>query len=420
MKIALIAYNFYPSKNGVAQTLVNLCKTFQGKEHQLFTFNKYYSGNLCYDILEKKEYGLRNISLLFKDLKLLYFLFLSFLSILKDKKIKFANKIRILLFLIVKPPLMINTMKNLKNLEPFFRKIKFDLIFGGSLDGKTLPLIFLLSRIYNLRVIAYGHGNEFLIHSKLSLRTFYYRYLDKILTHTEALKLLLIKMHHLDEKLIAIGLPGLILEDYIINKKKEDIRKTYNIPNNTIVLLSVGRLIKRKNFDLVIEAINKIKNSELDLDLKYFILGTGEKKRDLEKLVDKLNLNNEVKIVGFCDNQTRNDYYKLSDIFVMPSTTDKETIEGFGLVYLEANYYKIPVIGARSGGVVEAIEDGKTGFLVKPNNLNDLVDKMLYLIKNNEKRIQMGQFSHNRVMHEFDWTKLYHRYIELFSKIIYK
>ena len=83
-----------------------------------------------------------------------------------------------------------------------------------------------------------------------------------------------------------------------------------------------------------------------------------------KKLVKRLNLEKDVKFLGNCDIETRNKFYKMSDIFLMPSITTKNDIEGFGIVFLEANYFKVPVIGTRTGGIVEAIIDGKTGFLI--------------------------------------------------------
>ena len=66
----------------------------------------------------------------------------------------------------------------------------------------------------------------------------------------------------------------------------------------------------------------------------------------------------------------------------------KSTVEGFGIVYLEANYLKLPVIGSYSGGVPEAIKENVTGFLIEPNNINQLVENILYFIQNpNERKI---------------------------------
>ena len=102
----------------------------------------------------------------------------------------------------------------------------------------------------------------------------------------------------------------------------------------------------------------------------------------------------------------------------MPSSSEKESIEGFGIVFLEASYYELPVIGSFSGGIVEAIVNNKTGFLIKPNNLDDLVEKILYLYNNPEIRAKMGRDGHNRVVQEFNSERIYQDYMNSFLKFI--
>jgi len=101
----------------------------------------------------------------------------------------------------------------------------------------------------------------------------------------------------------------------------------------------------------------------------------------------------------------------------MPSITTNDSIEGFGLVFLEANFYKIPVIGSYSGGIRDAVKNGKTGLLVKPNNLEDLIEKILYLYDNEEIRIEMGKQGYNRVINEFLWEKRYHDFINILNNV---
>jgi phosphatidylinositol alpha-1,6-mannosyltransferase len=95
------------------------------------------------------------------------------------------------------------------------------------------------------------------------------------------------------------------------------------------------------------------------------------------------------------------------------------SIEGFGIVFLEANYYNLPVIGTRTGGIVEAIVDGETGFLIKPNDLTDLVNKILILYNNKNLRFKMGQDGHDRVIKEFLWENIIDVYLDTFRKVLY-
>ena len=102
----------------------------------------------------------------------------------------------------------------------------------------------------------------------------------------------------------------------------------------------------------------------------------------------------------------------------MPSITKKKSVEGFGIVFLEANFYKVPTIGSFSGGISKAIINGETGLLINPNNLQDLVNKIKYLYENPEIRRKMGEAGHKRVVNEFNWDKLIFDYINLFESVL--
>ena len=106
-----------------------------------------------------------------------------------------------------------------------------------------------------------------------------------------------------------------------MKESKEELRKKNNLPKGQIVLLSVGRHVPRKNFDLVIKAIKAIKeirNMRPSLKIQYFLIGEDPETQYLKNLANHLNLENEVIFLGSCDSTTRNKFYKMSDIFLMP------------------------------------------------------------------------------------------------------
>ena len=182
------------------------------------------------------------------------------------------------------------------------------------------------------------------------------------------------KIHHINEEQIEVINRGINLDDLKVSLSKNELRNKLKISNDKFILLSVGRHVPRKRFDLVLKAINKLKAIHLELNIKYFLIGKGPQTPYLKKLTMDLGLKNEVEFVGLCKNEKKNEFYKLSDVFVMPVHTDKTHIEGFGIVFLEANYYKLPVIGTSTGGVSEAIIDGETGKFVKIDDIDDLAE----------------------------------------------
>ena len=92
--------------------------------------------------------------------------------------------------------------------------------------------------------------------------------------------------------------------------------------------------------------------------------------------------------------------------------------EGFGMVFLEANACGKPVIGGRTGGAVEAIEDKKTGFLVDPNSLEDISSKIIYILKNDDIAKSLGEAGKERAALVFDWERSMGNKINLFKKFM--
>ncbi|MFW9867185.1 MAG: glycosyltransferase family 4 protein [Candidatus Thorarchaeota archaeon] len=305
-------------------------------------------------------------------------------------------------------------LANVSIIYPYLKNLDFDLILGGN-SGWILSLNYVLAKMTNKKLISIAHGNDFLIRNSLSLRTYFLRNTNKIIVTNNPMKRIIKKMHHLDDntlEVIHIGLDSNALE---IKNSKQELRKEFNIPEDEFVVLSVGRHVARKNFDLVIKAINEIKELKPSLNLKYYLIGKGEETKYLKNLTRRLELSDYVEFLGACDSVMRNKFYKLSDLFIMPSITEKAHIEGFGIVFLEANYFKIPVIGAATGGMAEAIIDKKTGLLVKPNKLQDLIDKILLLINDKEKRVTFGENGYKRVIKDFNWEKIIEDYIRVFN-----
>jgi phosphatidylinositol alpha-1,6-mannosyltransferase len=342
-------------------------------------------------------------------------------KLLGDKNISLKDKLKILFHLWINPRNLVIVFNNISNLIPYLRKFNIDIIVGG-FPSKTLPTIFFLSKILNIRAISLTYGNDFLkttlLEKTFHLKTIYFKNINKVIVLGNTTKFFFQKIHNIEEDHIEIFPLAIFPEDYTIKESREELRKKYYIPDKTFLILSVGWHVPRKKFDLVIKAIKIIREMRPTLDIKYFSVGQGISTNYLKNLTKELELEDIIKFFGECENNIRNELYKLSDIFVMPSITTNDSIEGFGLVFLEANYYKVPVIGSFSGGIRDAIENGKTGLLVKPNNLEDLIEKILYLYDNEEIRIEMGKQGYNRVINEFLWEKRYHDFITLLQNII--
>ncbi len=413
----MITDDFYPKLGGIAHTLMNLYKKISKTEHELIIFNPYYREKNIYKLITpRRKITYRDIISAFKKKWFYTINFRIFWKTLTYKTVPIATRIKLILYLLTKPKIFINCLENITRLFPCLKSIDFDLI-SCSHSGWILPLTFLLSRIFDKKIVTLAHGNDFLIKNPLTLKTYYFKSVDKIIVSNKLMKQYIEKIHHLSKNKVEIIYRGVSVEDSEIPIPKEELRKKYNIPEDHFIMVSVGRHNKRKRFDLVIRAISEIKKRVSDLKLKYFLIGEGNETSKLKQLSQDLNLKNYVKFLGPCENSMRNEYYKLSDLFLMPAITKKRNIEGFGIVFLEANYYKLPVIGTATGGIKEAIVDNETGFLIKPNDLSDLVEKILYLQNNKEDRKRMGENGYQRVLREYTWEKIAEDYIKLFKSL---
>jgi phosphatidylinositol alpha-1,6-mannosyltransferase len=342
-------------------------------------------------------------------------------KLLRDKTTSLKDKLKILFYLWINPRNLAIVFNNIVNIIPYLRKLDVDIIVGG-FPSKTLPLIFFLSKILNKEAISFTYGNDFLKNKPLEktfhLKTIYFKNISKVIVLGDTTKFFFQRIHNINEQKIEILPLAIFPEDYTIKESREELRKKYNLSEKTFLILSVGWHVPRKKFDLVIRAIKIIKEKRPNSDIIYFSVGKGTSTKYLKNLTEELELEDTIKFFGECENNIRNELYKLSDIFVMPSITTNDSIEGFGLVFLEANYYKVPVIGSYSGGIRDAVKNGNTGLLTKPNDLEDLIEKILYLYDKEEIRIEMGKNGYNRVINEFLWEKRYYDFINILKKVI--
>ncbi len=183
-----------------------------------------------------------------------------------------------------------------------------------------------------------------------------------------------------------------------------DIKHEFGLTTDN-VLLTVARLVERKGIDKVIEALPQIWYSFPDVI--YMIVGDGPDKLRLQKLVkEKIIPSKRSQIIwaGNVDDDKLSAFYQAAKIFIMPNREIGGDIEGFGMVFLEAGLFALPVIGGRSGGVVEAIKEGESGFLVDPLDVRQIAASVVKLLENNDLYQQLSQGSYQWA-HSFNWDK---------------
>ncbi len=170
---------------------------------------------------------------------------------------------------------------------------------------------------------------------------------------------------------------------------------------NRPVLLTVGRLVPRKGIDTVLRALPSI--AERVPNVTYLVAGTGPDRDRLEALAEHLRVRERVQFLGRVPHAELPGYYTAADLFVMPARESRPDVEGFGLVFLEANACGTPVLGARTGGIPDAIVDGETGLLVPPDAPDALAEGATRVLTDTEFARTLAQQGRHRAVHEANW-----------------
>lgn len=280
--------------------------------------------------------------------------------------------------------------------------------FGCLLVGQILPLgtvAYIISWLKPIKYTVFLHGMDFALAIKSPRKQFLSKLIlrraDKIICANS----------YVQDRLIEF-LPEASVKTRIVNPGIEggapaieasdilEIKNQYHLENKT-VLLSLGRLVKRKGVDMTIEALSLIPE-EQSKDIIYFIAGAGPREEYLKKLVPP-RLLNKIIFLGSLSNQEKWTWLKICDIFVMPSRDISGDFEGFGIVYLEANLSGKPVIAGNSGGVRDAVVDGVSGLMVDPEKIPEIKETIINLVKNPELRDRLGHDGKARALKDFDW-----------------
>ncbi|PHR34155.1 MAG: hypothetical protein COA38_04280 [Fluviicola sp.] len=171
-------------------------------------------------------------------------------------------------------------------------------------------------------------------------------------------------------------------------------------------IVMIGSLVDKKGQLLAIQTIETLKKREIDVKLD--LLGEGSLRGELEAYVQKHSLTENVLFHGNVDHPEA--YLKQADFYIHTAK-----YEAFGLVLLEAMSAGLPIVCTDGGGNRDLIIEGQNGFMVMERSTKILADKVEYLIKNPDKRIEMGKFAQN-FSQQFDIANYVEKLLELYSK----
>jgi glycosyltransferase involved in cell wall biosynthesis len=188
-------------------------------------------------------------------------------------------------------------------------------------------------------------------------------------------------------------------------------KKRHNLDANKSVILFVGNLIERKGVYILIEAF-KVVCSRVP-NVLLVIIGDGEERQRLERIVEDYGLARNVKLLGRVSLRELSSFYNAADIFVLPSFS-----EGHSVALLEAMASGLPIVASNAGGNKESVEDGVNGFLFESGNIKDLSEKMAILLSDQELTKKMSARSSAIYSEKFSMKTQLKNYLKLYSTLI--
>lgn len=261
----------------------------------------------------------------------------------------------------------------------------FDIIYVHNVSHTILPLYIVLLRkiIKQFILILNPHGEDMIITHKLdgvllNLSLPLIRSADQIVSPSHYFKQKIVDLHQINPKNIFVSASGGVnLEIFKpinpITPKASDAKK----------IGYVSRMEAEKGWDVLLHAVHQlIQNNEFKA-LEVFFIGKGDSTPDFQNLVDRLQLNNHIKYLGFKPQSELPEFLNTLDAFIFPT----KMYESLGLVGLEAMACGIPVIGSNRGGLTDYIKDGYNGFLFKCDDPTDLSEKIITYYHLNTKDI---------------------------------
>lgn len=191
--------------------------------------------------------------------------------------------------------------------------------------------------------------------------------------------------------------------------EKENIKEKQYFNQNKLKIITLSKLIKRKNLNLVIMALSKV-----NFDFEYEIYGEGCQNKKLNNLIKKLNLQDKIKIFPHINHDLIYEKLDKNDIFILPST--KET---FGLSYIEAMARGLITIGTKNEGIDGIIKNNENGFLINPNikETEKILSEINSFSAQKKKEISQNAL---KTIENYEKEKIITKYVETIKKILWK
>ena len=181
------------------------------------------------------------------------------------------------------------------------------------------------------------------------------------------------------------------------------------------VITTLARLEKRKGHAYILSVITKLKSEYPNI--LYVIAGSGVEGENLKKISSELDIVKNVIFLGDINESQKKYLFKNTNLMVMPTLDEskKNSIEGFGIAYLEAAYYGIPSIASNVGGTSEAVIHNETGIII--SDISELYNTLNDLLANSVKLEELGRNAKLRAENDFTWKAIGNKYLKMIDNL---
>lgn len=259
----------------------------------------------------------------------------------------------------------------------------------------------LVSRLRNVPLLVTLHGTDVRLINKNLLLSFLAR---RVFKYAAAISVV---SNFIKGKLTS-GL-GTSANKIFVLPMPIDPQKIYEmkvLPSKRRMILCVARFTKQKDLGTLIRAFHRVHQKWSHVDL--VLIGEGPEEGTLLDLIAELNLKKEVFLHDLMTQEALNEYYNRCDMVILPSIE-----EGFGLVVVEGQLCKKPVIGANSGGIPETIEHEKTGLLFPPRDYLSLASAIERILADENFASRLGEAGYQSAKARFSQETFLRKYLEV-------
>lgn len=194
-------------------------------------------------------------------------------------------------------------------------------------------------------------------------------------------------------------------------------RQERRIGRDDFLVFAVGRLVARKGYPVLIEAIRRLKAR--GQRVRLLLAGTGPDRTLLEQHIAQTGIGGVAQLLGFISDEDLRYFLRAADVLVMPSIADQTgDTEGLGIPLLEAMINGTPVIASDIGGIVDIVADRQTGLLVPPGDADALADAIAQLAQDGDLRQRLVTAGYALVNGKFSWESIAHDSLRVFENVL--